>query len=313
MGSLVSQIRRAFDFQPGAEWTCEFNPGDMDSHKMAQFRSLGINRISLGVQAFQDRLLKAMARHHTVEDIGLSVKMIRNHGIKNISFDLISGLPGQSLEDFKESLECALELEPSQVSLYDLEIHSGTAWAKLLPAGDSLRAEMFQMAIDVLTNAGYEQYEISSFAKPGFESRHNLLYWKNQEYLGLGPGAFSYMEGVRSQFSLEVPEYLQKCETGDWEPAVKDVLTEEEKEVETLVTGLRLKQGVNLQNFIHILNKMEERFLELENLGLILRVGSHAALTTRGRFLVEQTFGILLGRDSASTPYAKMVENIGTL
>jgi oxygen-independent coproporphyrinogen-3 oxidase len=299
---LVSEIRTFFDFESGFEWTCELNPGDVEPEKMKAFCGLGINRVSLGAQAFQDRLLKNMGRRHSVRDTEKTIEIIRAAGIENISLDLISGLPEQSLQDFQESLDRTAALAPSQVSLYDLELHESTPWGlahkkgTLKPAPEDLRAEMFQAAIDTLSAAGYEQYEISTFAKPGFESRHNLIYWKNGEYLGLGPGAFTYMKGVRSQFSLEVPDYLQKCEAGDWEPAVKDILSEEEQETETLVTGLRLRQGVDLERFRVIRSRLEERLARLQDGRLLEREGSRLVLTPRGRFLAERTFGLLIGK-----------------
>ena len=304
MARLVEKIKNRYELKPGFEFTCEFNPGDLDSGKIKSFQCLGINRISLGAQAFQDRLLQEMGRQHTVRDIHATVQMIRDAGIHNISFDLIGGLPNQTLEDFIHSLKQTIALNPSQISLYDLEIHDKTPWGMarqkgqfVLPA-EELRAEMFQAAIDHLTGAGYQQYEISTFAKPGFESRHNLIYWNNQEYLGLGPGAFSYINGTRSQFSRGVPEYHRKCEAGDWEPAVKDVLTEAEKEMETLVTGLRLKQGIDLGYFKRIRPQIEERVRDLENDHLLDRSGDRIALTPRGRFLAEQVFGTLCSSEN---------------
>jgi oxygen-independent coproporphyrinogen III oxidase len=302
MTCLVELLKYHFDFLPGFEFTCEFNPGDVSVEKMKIFRGLGINRVSLGTQAFQDRLLKEMGREHGVVDIEKTVNLMREYGIENISFDLISGLPGQTLADFRESLEKTVSLAPKQLSLYDLELHEKTPWGiqykkgTIRQAPEDLRAEMFQAAIDIMTAAGYAQYEISTFAKPGFESRHNLIYWNNQEYLGLGPGAFTYMKGVRSQFSLDVPDYLQKCETGDWEPAVKDVLSDEEKETETLVTGLRLSPGVDLDHFSLIRPELEKRLLSLEEAQLLTRSGSRITLTGRGRFLAERTFTFLVGK-----------------
>ena len=299
MASLVQKVKSRFEFKPGFEFTCEFNPGDLDLERIQAFKSLGINRISLGVQAFQNRLLREMGRQHTLQDIHATVQMIRDAGVHNISFDLIGGLPNQSLKDFEESLEETLRLQPSQVSLYDLEVHENTPWGverkkgRLILPEEALRAEMFQAAIDHLTGAGYEQYEISTFAKPGFEARHNLIYWNNLEYLGLGPGAFSYIKGTRSQFSLDVAEYLRKCEAGDWEPAVKDILTEAEKEMETLVTGLRLKQGIDIGRFKAVRAQLEERINLLEKDHLLERSGDQVTLTSRGRFLAERVFGVL--------------------
>ncbi len=301
MSWLIGALRENFDFAKDGEWTCEFNPGDADDAKIKAFRQLGINRVSLGAQAFQNPLLQAMGRSHQVRHIEETVKLLCDHGILNMSFDLISGLPQQSLENFRESLERTVELEPKQISLYDLDLHDNTPWGiqhregKLPLPEEPLRAEMFELAIEILTDAGYEQYEISTFARPGFEAKHNLIYWHNGEYLGLGPGAYSYMEGVRYQLARTVPEYLAKCEAHDWTASVADHLTEEQKETETLMTGLRLKKGIDLERFKIIRKKIEDRVRVLRDNQLVEVSGGRMTLTTRGRFLAEQTFGLLIG------------------
>ena len=249
---LVLMLRKAFEFRKGHEFSFEFNPGDGDQEKIKTLKKLGVNRISLGAQAFQDSLLKTLGRRHAVKDIKSSVKKIRDAGIDHISFDLMLRIPGQTPEDFQRSLKACIALKASQISLYDLEVHPHTVFGEAFKKGkldlpsEEEHAQMYEAAIHRLCKAGYEHYEVSNFAKPGLASRHNLIYWHNQEYLGLGPGAFSYLEGVRSQFASDLDRYLKKCEAENWEWDSEDVLSAEDIEKETLVTGLRLQEGVKI-------------------------------------------------------------------
>lgn len=296
----METLRRNFDFTAGYEFTCEVNPGDVDRTKLETYRSLGINRISLGVQAFQDSLLEDMGRPHAVADTLATWKLLRELGFDNISFDLINGLPSQTVENFEESLRKTIELEAAQLSLYDLDVHEKTVYGlrrreDRLPLPDEdKRAEMYTRAGELMTAAGYGNYEISTFAKPGFESRHNLGYWHNQEYLGLGPGAFSYMKGLRYQLAPEVNRYLEKGEAGDWAPDSADEITAEKKEIETLLTGLRLQKGISLDQFVLIRPDLEEKLAKIQPQGLITREGSRLRLSRRGRFLAESTFALLV-------------------
>ena len=317
---LVTEIRSAFEFKEKYEFTCEFNPGDGDEAKLERLHALGINRISLGCQAFQDKILKRLGRRHTVKNIVETIAKIRQTGrlatqasladsqagIENISFDLMLRLPGQTVRDFRESVQKCVELGASQVSLYDLEVHEKTPFVKLqkegkleLP-GEEEHARMYESAIEILTHAGYEHYEISNFAKSGFASRHNLIYWHNQEYLGLGPGAFTYLNGTRSQFAPDLALYLEKCEAQDWKNDIEDKLSENEKEIETLVTGLRLMEGVRPEAFSRIYPALRERLHTLCEEGLMEKSGENVRLTTRGKFLSEDVFGFLLERDRSA-------------
>ncbi len=301
--SLISEVRSSFEFKKGYEFTCEFNPGDGEDEKFAVYHSLGVNRVSLGCQAFQEELLKKMGRRHTVRDIAGTVAGIWRAGIRNISLDLMLRLPGQTVPDFQDSLRQCVELEAAQISLYDLEVHEETPFGDLEEAGklglpgEEEHARMYESAIKMLTGAGYEHYEISNFAKPGLASQHNLIYWRNQEYRGLGPGAFTYQNGVRSQFALGLDRYLEKCEAGQWQNDIEDKLSEEEKETETLVTGLRLCEGVVPLEFPRIYPALKERFKTLCAEGLMEIVRDRVRLTDRGKFLSEDVFKFLLRKE----------------
>ncbi len=305
---LVERVRAAFEFKVGYEFTCEFNPGDGDEAKLQALHEMGVNRISLGCQSFQDAILKRLGRRHTVRDITETVARIRKAGISNISFDLMLRLPGQTVGDFRESVKKCIELEASQVSLYDLEVHEETPFGKLQGEGildlptEEEHARMYESAIEMLPPAGYDPYEILNFAKPGLASRHNLLYWHNQEYLGLGPGAFTYLGGIRSQFAPDLARYLGKWEAGDWKSDIEDKLSEEEKETETLVTGLRLCGGVSLDAFPKIRTALEARLEPLCAEGLMKRSGENIRLSARGKFLSEDVFSFLVRKDTPSQP-----------
>ncbi|HOG24176.1 MAG TPA: radical SAM family heme chaperone HemW [Candidatus Omnitrophota bacterium] len=319
MAGLLEKIREHFKFRPDAEVTCEWNPGDRrlpggedDPARAKTFSSLGINRISLGAQTFDDSLLARLGRRHTSRDTILTIERIRNAGLSNISLDLMLRIPGQTAEDFQKSIEKAVELGVSQISLYDLEIHAGTVFGRLdrdkkldLP-DERVHAAMYELACHRLPNAGYQHYEISNFAKPpserhpeGFFSRHNLVYWRNGEYLGLGPGAFSYLSGVRRQFARDLERYLRKCESEDWTNDVEDVLTNEEKEIESLAMRLRLAEGVNPADFPLANSRVSRNLEELLQEGFLKREGMKIRLTPRGQFLSEDVFGFLLRKDDA--------------
>lgn len=306
MTDLWETVRAHFKVKESSEMTCEWNPGDGDEEKLAALAALGINRISLGAQSFQDSILKRLGRRNLVKDIFSSIEKIRAAGISNISLDLMLRVPGQKFEDFHHSLETCVALQASQVSLYDLEVHPQTVFGKLqgqgrldLP-GEEEHAGMYQDAIKVLTGAGYEHYEISNFAKAGFASRHNLIYWRNQEYLGLGPGAFSYLNGRRYQFAEDLDRYLQKCESADWRNDQEDVLSDAEKETETLITGLRLREGIVLSEFPKIPGSILKRVKELCDEELLEEKKGKVRFTDRGKFLSENVFGFLLQKDGIS-------------
>lgn len=297
---LVGEVHDSFKFKEGYEFTCELNPGDGDESKLKALYESGVNRISLGCQSFREEILQRLGRRHTVRDITGTVARIREAGISNISFDLMLRLSGQTVEDFRDSVKKCMELDAAQVSLYDLEVHEETPFGqfqkegKLDLPGEEDHARMYEGAIEILTGAGYEHYEISNFSKPGLASRHNLIYWHNQEYLGLGPGAFTYLNGIRSQRASGLIRYLEKCEARDWKNDMEDKLSEEEKETETLVTGLRLCEGVRPRNFPKIEARLQGRFKTLCEDGLMERSGENIRLTARGKFLSEDVFAFLL-------------------
>ncbi len=303
MARLLELLRTNFHFKSDPEITLEMNPEDADPEKLNEFHKLGINRVSLGVQSFNDELLEKMGRCHSVSDTVRAFHLIHTAGFKNLNLDLIIDLPGQTLEDVRRSLAMICGLNPQHVSIYDLDVHPDSVFGSIQKSGkleipdEESHSVMAQAVEEMLEEAGYIHYELLNYAKPGFESRHNLIYWHNQEYLGLGPGAFSYLRGVRYQFASTVDRYFKKCKTDDWANDVEDALIDEKKEIETLLTGLRLKEGLSLDSFKIILPRLQSKLNRLIPEGMIEQHSGHIRLTDRGRFLANSVFLELVGDD----------------
>ncbi|MHC5934460.1 radical SAM family heme chaperone HemW [Nostoc sp.] len=247
---IVAELEKHFGIASRAEISMEVDPGTFDLAHIAGYSSAGVNRVSLGVQAFQSELLQTAGRSHSVEDIFAAVELIHQVEIPEFSLDLISGLPHQSLDQWQDSLEKAVALVPTHISIYDLTIEPGTAFGRYYKPGDTplptdeATVKMYQMAQQVLTSAAYEHYEISNYAQPGHQCRHNRVYWENRPYYGFGMGAASYVEGKRFTRPRKTREYYQWVQAG----GVIDCDLTPPKEVllETLMLGLRLAEGVSL-------------------------------------------------------------------
>lgn len=293
---LFDLLRKNFSWKPDAEITCEVNPGEVDDEKFKAYRALGVNRISLGVQSTNDELLKAMNRAHNAADARRTAAAAASMGFGNISMDLIIRLPNQKVEDVTRSLTDIVEWNAHQVVIYDLAVHEETHFGlkrrkgELVLPGEDAHEAMFGAVERVLGDAGFGHYEVSSFARPGYESRHNLIYWRNQPYLGLGPGAFSYMGGVRYVYAQSVARYIQKALRGDWSRDESDTLSPEERERETLLTGLRLRPGVKVGNFPIIRGSVEAEIPSLAAAGLVEYDEGVLQLTRKGRYLAESVF-----------------------
>lgn len=233
-----------------AEISMEIDPGTFDLQQLLGYRDAGVNRISLGVQAFQPQLLQACGRSHSLEDIFTAVELIRQVGFPEFSLDLISGLPHQTLEQWQESLEAAVAIAPTHISVYDLTIEPVTAFGRQYQAGakplptDETTVQMYKLAQQVLTSAGYQHYEISNYAQPGHQCRHNRVYWENRPYYGFGMGAASYVQGQRFTRPRTRQDYYEWVKSGclidSPKQSADDIL------LETLMLGLRLAEGLDL-------------------------------------------------------------------
>ncbi|WP_088239755.1 radical SAM family heme chaperone HemW [Calothrix rhizosoleniae] len=248
---ILVTLDRRFGICSQAEVSMEIDPGTFDLEHLSGYYHAGINRISLGVQAFQPELLQACGRSHNLADIFTAIEIICQVGVPEFSIDLISGLPDQTLEIWQDSLEQAVAIAPTHISIYDLTIESGTAFGRYYQPGDrplpsdETTVNMYRMAQHILTGAGYDHYEISNYAQPGHQCHHNLVYWRNRPYYGFGMGAASYVTGKRFTRPRKTQEYYQWVKDGCKVDC--EVTPEDEVLLDTLMLGLRLAEGVSLQ------------------------------------------------------------------
>ncbi|MBE9532425.1 MAG: radical SAM family heme chaperone HemW [Proteobacteria bacterium] len=260
---LFAHIKESFEWTPEIEATIEVNPSSIDMAKLEAYLASGINRLSLGVQSFNDTELKALGRTHSAKEAKAAFFMARKAGFKSIGIDLIYAIPGQSVDSFRENLVEAIELKPEHISVYGLTLEEGTPMKEAVESGEvelvseEVEAECYELLVESLTKAGYVHYEISNFALSGFESRHNLRYWETHDYLGLGAGAHSCLAGTADGESLtkrwwnvkEVEGYMGLVEEEGQALAGVEALTHDEERIEALYLGLRLLKGLNIKAF----------------------------------------------------------------
>lgn len=252
---LLALIRRWFPLEPGGEWTVEANPGTLNAEKVAVLVGGGVNRVSLGAQSFQRPLLTTLERNHDPDDVPRALDLIRPH-FDRWSFDLIFGVPGSTLDDWRADLETALTLGPDHLSCYGLVYEKGTALWKQWDAGqvravdEEVERSMYAHTIDRLAEAGLDQYEISNFARPGHDCRHNLVYWANEPYHGVGLGAARYVGGIRAVNTRDLPAYLRRVESGADPTGPTEALDPEPHARETAILMLRrTRLGLDRDDF----------------------------------------------------------------
>lgn len=266
--TILSTIEKHYTLAKDAEITLEANPDSAGDWKaLRALRRAGFNRISLGMQSAVDAELCAVGRIHTFDQVKAAVEAVRRAKIKNLSLDLIYGLPGQTLESFETSLRAAAELAPEHISCYGLKLEEGTplyAERGMLPlADDDLQADMYLLAVSFLKEMGYAQYEISNFAKPGFASRHNLKYWRLNEYAGFGPGAHSDFGGVRYSFDRDLDAYINGVLHGGRMPVESEELPNWTRDTEYLMLRLRTVEGVDPRYYENTFRQRFSVFLPL--------------------------------------------------
>ena len=292
---LLKGLTKNLDLSVLEELTIEANPGDLDADKIAVLKNSAVNRVSLGVQTFDDKMLKKIGRSHLEKDIYENIDRLKLAGFDNISIDLIYALPGQTMEQVKENVAKAIGLDIPHMSLYSLILENHTVFMNRMRRGklplpkEELEAEMFEYIISELERAGFEHYEISNFSKPDFESRHNLMYWDNAEYYGIGAGASGYVNGVRYKNHGPIRHYLSAVEEGNAR-ITEEHLSQKEQMEEEMFLGLRKKSGVSMARF-------EEKFgrsfdglygeivKDLVQQGLMQIEGDRVRMTKRGLFL----------------------------
>ena len=321
---ILTAMHEAFPLAPDAEVTAEANPGDLRLEGLRALRGLGVNRLSIGVQSFDDRFLKALGRRHSAAQAQEAYGLARKAGFDRVNIDLMFGLPDQSLADWSATLERALALVPPHISMYCLTLEKGTPLERWVgegkvstPDGD-LAADMYAMAEARLDAAGYHHYEISNWALPGEESRHNLVYWRNEPYLGVGAGAHSSLGGFRFHDTLAPRSYVKQVAT--WAtrgPVPLDALTadvlaslgpvhdveptsQETAMSETMFLGLRLLDGLEVARFEHrfgmpLRTRYAKEIAELEADGLLEEAGGILRLTPRAHFVANQVFVQFMG------------------
>ncbi|NLW24081.1 MAG: radical SAM family heme chaperone HemW [Clostridia bacterium] len=301
LNDILLFIKDTFQLQDKVEISIEANPGTIDEGKLAVLKKAGVNRLSLGVQSFAEELLRNLGRIHSINEIQESFSFARKVGFTNINLDLMYGLPGQTIKHWEHTLIKTIELEPEHISTYQLKIEEGTPLGNKLTRGeiqefdDEIALEMYQLAQDYLTEAGYIQYEVSNFTKPGFRCRHNCTYWLTKPYLGLGAGAHSFYPPLRFFNKGNLSAYLDSLEKGELPPVEKEILSLEELMSETMFMGLRLLEGVNLTEFQNrykvkatsIFNDAIEKCIRL---GLIEFSGENLRLTREGLYLGNLVF-----------------------
>lgn len=252
---LMQAVFESWDIAEDAEITTEANPGTLDGEMAAALKKMGFNRLSMGVQAWQNRLLKDLGRIHTMEAFQKNYKAVREAGFDNVNTDLMFALPNQTMADWQETVRNIVALNPEHISAYSLILEEGTPFfdryekGELEPAAEELDREMYYWAVDYLAKMGYGQYEISNFAKKGRQSRHNRIYWQAEEYLGMGLGAHSYMDGERFHNRYDLQEYIDAEGEVSLLKEDVEVITEEDALAEFMFLGLRLTEGVSFARF----------------------------------------------------------------
>jgi oxygen-independent coproporphyrinogen-3 oxidase len=325
--SVLTAVRERFEVLDDAEITLEINPGDgaiSNASKQARFnrdatpgrrnaraeffrslRSLGINRASFGAQTFDDRELKMLGRAHDAADIGRTFALLRDAGFGNINFDLIAGLPHQTLAGWKRNLRRALQLRPEHLSLYLLDVHKGTPLHDQIERGlrpkpdEDLAAEMYALMVGEVCAAGYGHYEISNFCLAGFASRHNTKYWTREPYYGFGNSAHSH-DGARRRWAnvRDAIKYVEMIEDGNSPIVERNELSEDDIRSEAIFLGMRLMSGLNLQEYRQqfgngLCEQYNDEIDRLKDAGLIEIDSVVLKLTSRGALLSNEVFGVL--------------------
>ncbi len=298
LAQIVQTVRDSFTVENEAEITAEANPATSDAAKFEQMRVDGFNRLSIGVQSFNDSLLRSLDRTHSSHEALAALRAARSVGFSNVSLDLMFRLPGQLMEDWLQSLETAVSLKPEHISLYGLTLEPGTRFERLYAGGrlqlpdEELEAAMYEGAIALLKQLGYHHYEVSNFARPGFESRHNRVYWDNGEYLGFGPGAVSYFAGRRWKVERVPLRYVEKAACGADMVVEDETLPSHQALAESLMVGIRQLDGLNLGRLsaryaINVENYYIDELKQLQQDGLITLNSGVVKLTHRGLLVAD--------------------------
>jgi oxygen-independent coproporphyrinogen-3 oxidase len=283
---LLGGLHERLDLSSLKEWTIEANPGSVSPRKAELLHKLGVTRVSLGIQSWDDELLKLLGREHNSQQAEQSFHILRAAGFPNINVDLMFGLPGQTIEQWKFTLEKTIDLRPDHISTYCLTYEEDTEFFLRHARGELLQdsdadAAFFEMAMSILEGVGYEHYEISNYARPGFASIHNRAYWLGKNYLGIGPSAFSTVGMQRWQNVCDYRGYADRVLSGHAPRGFSENLTNEMKRTERIALSLRMREGIAESELKH---RETEEFISL---GLLRESGGNVMLTRKGKELAD--------------------------
>jgi oxygen-independent coproporphyrinogen III oxidase len=301
---LLGMVRRWLPLAAAGEWSAEANPSDLTAEVVGSLACQGVNRLSLGVQSFQQAKLRVLERDHSQAEIARAVELARPR-MNSLSFDLIFAAPGESLAGWQADVTAALALEPNHLSCYGLTIEQGAAFygrmlrGQLTPLEEETEREMYEWAIDRLSEARFEHYEVSSFARPGHRCRHNEVYWSGRPYLAFGPGAARYVEGRREMNHRSVTTYIRRMLAGESPVAHSECLPPEAAARERLVFALRRLEGISLERFHsetgyrveQLVGGSLQRFCDH---GLLQRAGDRLRLTREGLLVSDSLWSEFL-------------------
>lgn len=299
---ILATLHDHFAIDPASEITLEINPGSVNEEKLRAFRSVGINRASFGAQTFDDRELAKLGRSHSAADTLKTFHDLRRAGFDNVSFDLIAGLPGQTLDGWQRNIKQALDLRPEHLSFYLLEVHQGTPLAEHIRRGiqpepdDDLAGVMYEWMLEQASEAGYEHYEISNLCQPGFHSRHNVKYWTGAPYYGFGCSSHSYDgHALRWSNHRDVLKYVETIESGLSPVVDEQQLSQTDVRAEALFLGMRLMRGIDLRRYRESfgVDLLDEHGADLDRFckaGLLEFDGDLIRLTRNGALLSNEVF-----------------------
>lgn len=298
---LMSSLNRQMNIECDAEISIETNPGTLTEEKLSVYREAGINRLSIGLQVWQNSLLKYLGRIHNIEDFTTNYKLALKAGFNNINVDLIFGIPGQSIKEWTDTIDNISQLDITHLSCYSLKIEEGTPFGLQLEKGklkaveDELDREMYWLAIEKLRSSGFKQYEISNFAREGYECRHNLVYWNAEEYVGLGAGAHSYFNKKRFNNAEDIYRYSSLIKNNESSIENVQAIDEQDAMSEYMILRLRLVEGVCSRDFeqrfgVSLTTKYSKQIERLALSGLADFNGNRLTLTQKGLDLANQAF-----------------------
>ena len=318
LGGLLETLSQVVLVDGLAELSVEANPGTADEEKAKLLVAAGVNRVSIGAQSFVSGELATLDRRHAPDDTVGSVALLRREGVRQINLDLIFGIPGQTLDTWSESLRRAIELEPDHVACYGLTYEPGTRLSErrqhgqITPCDEQLEADMYLHAIDTLASAGYEQYETSNFARPGCQCLHNLIYWRNGPYIGVGPSSAGYLDGRRYKNVANVDEYVRLMDSQGHAETESEVVDAQMLMTEMIMMQLRLVEGLSVVTFrertgVDPLTLFGDVLSRLTGQGFITVSDTHIALTRQGRLVSDAVMAELVRdcpeRMSSSPPW----------